>query len=151
MVHFRWWHRGALTDFHFDSSAALRGTSLIHSLAVVLSWVRLGCSGVRLNGKTSLNLPAVWYSLTAKCEWTQLVQCAFVTNQNAKFRVETVGGVLVAGDLAGVSWKRDAIFIPFVSGWRWAISVVAAQGSWFARRHRRWNFTHRWRWRHCTT
>lgn len=41
-----------------------------------------------------------------------------VTNQTAKVGVQTVGGILVAGDLAGVSWKRDAVFVPFVSGWR---------------------------------
>lgn len=70
MVHFQRWHRGALTDFHFNSSAALSGTSLIHSLAVVLSWVRLGHFVVHLREKTPLNLPVVRYSLTDKCAGT---------------------------------------------------------------------------------
>lgn len=59
MVHFGWWHRAALTDFHFNSSAALSGTRLIHSLAVVLSRVRLRCFGIHLKEKTPLNLPVV--------------------------------------------------------------------------------------------
>lgn len=71
MVHFGCWHRGALTDFHFNNSAALSGSCLIHSLAVVLSWVRLGCSGVRLKENTPLNLPVVWDSLSEKFAWTR--------------------------------------------------------------------------------
>lgn len=71
MVHFWWWRRGSLTDFHFNGSAALSRASLIHSLAVVLAWVQLGCSGVRLKEKTPIHLPVVWYSLTDKCAWTQ--------------------------------------------------------------------------------
>lgn len=40
-----------------------------------------------------------------------------VTNQTAKLYAQTVGGILVTRDLAGVRWERDAVFVPHVSGW----------------------------------